>query len=333
MKNYYSISIPKPCHEDWNQMSQKQKGRFCNSCSKTVIDFTKMETDEIQDFISENKNNHICGHFKQTQLDSINIHIPSRVLEQQQSFHKLFLLVLLITMGATLFNCTNKKGNQQKIDSIEVVDTISNQVVDILGGIKKIEKLDSTIKRICKTPSKKLLVEEMEVEGKIDLVMLGEVIPVKKEENIPIEIDSLDNYEMVEPVGLLVYEEDDSLEDEELIVGMIQVETSPEFENTPSNLSNKEKKDYFSKQISNIVTENFNTSVCLELKGKQRIQTQFKIDKKGKIFDIKVRAPHPKLEIEGKRVLKLLPQFLPATQRGKPVTMVYTLPIIFQVEE
>ena len=100
MKNYYSISIPKPCHEDWSIMTPKEKGRFCDSCAKTVIDFTKMNSLEIQDFINENKSNRICGHFKQTQLDSININVPSHIIEQQ-SFHKLFLLVLLITMGTT----------------------------------------------------------------------------------------------------------------------------------------------------------------------------------------------------------------------------------------
>ncbi|MEP1490531.1 MAG: energy transducer TonB [Algibacter sp.] len=332
MKNYYSISIPKPCHEDWNQMSPKQKGRFCNSCSKTVIDFTKMDTYEIQDFISENKNSRICGHFKQTQLDSINIHIPSRVLEQQQSFHKLFLLALLIAMGTTLFNCTNKNGNQQKIDSIEVVDTISNQVVDILGGIQKIEESDSTVKKTCKMKPKNLSIPEIIIDGELVLAKLGEVETI---EQPIVEIDSLDNYEMVEPVGLIVYEEGDSLEDEELTVGMIQVETPPEFKNTPSSLSNKEKKDYFSKQISNIIHENFrlNTTSNLGIKGVCKIQTQFKIDTLGFVFDIKVRAPHLQLEKEAKRVLKLLPQFTPATQSGKPVTMVYSLPIIFQVEE
>lgn len=37
-----NIRIENPCHENWNLMSRNQKGRFCDSCNKTVIDFSKM---------------------------------------------------------------------------------------------------------------------------------------------------------------------------------------------------------------------------------------------------------------------------------------------------
>ena len=91
-----------------------EKGKFCNSCSKTIVNFTKMDTHEIQNFIIANKNNRICGYFKQSQLNSINIYIPSETVVSPKSFHKTFLLALLITMGTSLFNCTNKSGNKQK---------------------------------------------------------------------------------------------------------------------------------------------------------------------------------------------------------------------------
>lgn len=67
MKKIISISIPEPCHEDWNKMTPKEKGRHCAACNKTVIDFTS-KTDEqvIKTFEIENN---LCGRFKKQQLN------------------------------------------------------------------------------------------------------------------------------------------------------------------------------------------------------------------------------------------------------------------------
>ena len=48
MENKYKITIPEPCHENWDEMTPRENGRFCMSCSKTVVDFTSMLPDEIQ---------------------------------------------------------------------------------------------------------------------------------------------------------------------------------------------------------------------------------------------------------------------------------------------
>ncbi len=64
------ISIPQSCHEDWHEMSQNVQGRFCNSCQKTVIDFTKLSNSEIIDILSSSKNT--CGRFNDSQLNTIN---------------------------------------------------------------------------------------------------------------------------------------------------------------------------------------------------------------------------------------------------------------------
>lgn len=122
MERKHKITIPEPCHENWDKMSPKDNGRFCLSCSKTVVDFTIMLPDEVQHFFIQNQNTTICGRFKKSQLDSISIQIPSRVLYTQTHYHKMFLLALFIAMGTTLFSCADKDGNKQKIDKIEVVD-------------------------------------------------------------------------------------------------------------------------------------------------------------------------------------------------------------------
>jgi len=36
------LSIPEPCHENWHQMTPTEQGRFCNACSKEVVDFSMM---------------------------------------------------------------------------------------------------------------------------------------------------------------------------------------------------------------------------------------------------------------------------------------------------
>ncbi|MBS7252800.1 hypothetical protein [Flavobacterium branchiicola] len=120
MERNLKITIPEPCHENWDKMTPKDNGRFCLSCTKTVVDFTTMLPEEIQQYFISNKN--ICGRFKNDQLNQINIQIPYQILYKQTHYRKMFLLALFIAMGTTLFSCQDKDGNKQKIDTVEVVE-------------------------------------------------------------------------------------------------------------------------------------------------------------------------------------------------------------------
>ncbi|MDR6458646.1 outer membrane receptor protein involved in Fe transport [Chryseobacterium vietnamense] len=62
------ITIPKPCHENWNAMTPDEKGRFCAVCSKTVRDFRRAPDDEIIDVFAK-ASNEICGSFLPSQLN------------------------------------------------------------------------------------------------------------------------------------------------------------------------------------------------------------------------------------------------------------------------
>jgi hypothetical protein len=120
MERKYKINITEPCLEDWDKMAPNDNGRFCESCSKNVVDFRNMLPDEIQGYFLTNKN--ICGRFKKSQLDTLTIQIPSRILYSQTHYNKMFLLALFIAMGTTLFSCADKNGNKQKIDKIEIIE-------------------------------------------------------------------------------------------------------------------------------------------------------------------------------------------------------------------
>lgn len=78
------ISIPTPCHKDWNKMTPAEQGRFCDSCQKCVIDFTKYTDRELHDFFSKHSGERICGRYNITQLNRA-IHAPAR---KQPSFYK-----------------------------------------------------------------------------------------------------------------------------------------------------------------------------------------------------------------------------------------------------
>ncbi|QHL88305.1 hypothetical protein GU926_13030 [Nibribacter ruber] len=66
-KNRLTVTVPEPCHEDWNAMTRHDKGRYCNSCQKTVVDFTFMTDAEVVRWLSKQKGN-TCGRFTEKQL-------------------------------------------------------------------------------------------------------------------------------------------------------------------------------------------------------------------------------------------------------------------------
>ena len=69
MKIQFEVKIPKPCSADWNLMKPNQIGKHCDSCNKTVVDFTKMTDTEIKSYFLYNTNKKTCGHFYKGQLE------------------------------------------------------------------------------------------------------------------------------------------------------------------------------------------------------------------------------------------------------------------------
>src|SRR5690606_6061369 len=133
------------------------------------------------------------------------------------------------------------------------------------------------------------------------------------------------------------------VEIKQIVVEKIEEESEVPFaviENVPTypgceKGNNDAKRKCMSDKIQSFITSKFNTDLAgdLGLSGRQRITVLFKIDKNGDIVGVQSRAPHPALEKEAARVVNLLPKMLPGKQRGKAVTVPYSLPIVFVVQD
>lgn len=112
------------------------------------------------------------------------------------------------------------------------------------------------------------------------------------------------------------------------------IENVPIYPGCENERTNDAKKTCMSSKIAAFINKKFNTMLAedLGLNGRQRISVQFKIDTDGKVVDVRARAPHPRLEKEAVDVVKSLPNMTPGKQRGKPVGVLYSLPIVFDIQ-
>jgi len=113
------------------------------------------------------------------------------------------------------------------------------------------------------------------------------------------------------------------------------IEDVPIFPGCENLGNNNERKKCMSEKISRYVNKEFDTDLGAELglSGINRVIVQFRIDEKGNIGQVRARAPHPRLEQEAARVINSLPKMKPGKQRGKPVGVMYSLPIAFKVQD
>ena len=127
----------------------------------------------------------------------------------------------------------------------------------------------------------------------------------------------------------------ESFESADIEVPFAVIDQVPLFEGCEPSGSKDADKDCTSQKVAEFVNKNYNTDLATELglTGRQRINVIFKIGADGKVRDVMSRAPHPGLEAEAIRVIKSMPDFTPGKQKGEAVTVPYSLPILFQVQE
>ncbi len=155
------------------------------------------------------------------------------------------------------------------------------------------------------------------------------------EDEEEVEETIIESTETDETEAVEVEEIEEIEEAEEVIedVPFTIIEDVPVF---PGCKGNKvELKACFNKKMQKHFQRKFDADLPNDLglsPGKKRIIMLFKIDKFGDIVGIRAKAPHPRLQKEAIRIVKLLPKMKPGRQRGKPVGVKYTLPMRIDVE-
>lgn len=132
------LNIANPCHENWEEMTSNQKGKFCSVCSKTVTDFTSSSDEELlMSFKSDKK---MCERFTGDQLGrNLNFSLTSKIA-----------LGLLVASGVvTTTKAQEVKGEEvKKVDfkkGLEGVEVINNTINKTMWlGMPSKEDIEST---------------------------------------------------------------------------------------------------------------------------------------------------------------------------------------------
>lgn len=121
------ITINQPCHENWDKMKPNDKGAFCLSCQKNVVDFSSRTMDEVKKFFYELPSSHnVCGRFKENQLNEMSFdHFVNEFMNWK--FVKKMVVIFFLSLGGTLFTgCSS--NDDYKVGKMEVIpDTLRKQ--------------------------------------------------------------------------------------------------------------------------------------------------------------------------------------------------------------
>ncbi|MBO0342504.1 MAG: energy transducer TonB [Bacteroidota bacterium] len=121
--------------------------------------------------------------------------------------------------------------------------------------------------------------------------------------------------------------------EEDIVVPFAVIENVPIFPGCESLQSQAERKECFNQKVQEHIKKNFSyPPAALDMGITGRVYLQFVIDSKGQVSNIQKRGPDKLLEKEAERIIASLPRVKPGEQRGKPVSVKYSIPINFKMQ-
>lgn len=117
------LRINEPCHEDWDQMKLGMDSRHCDSCVKSVVDFTQMDRGQIITYLLMRPNEQVCGRMHRSQMDFRHEDVPL-IIEAIQKHRPANAFMILALVTLTLASCSQPNGSAPttKKDKTVLVD-------------------------------------------------------------------------------------------------------------------------------------------------------------------------------------------------------------------
>ncbi len=129
MAKKIQLSIAEPCHENWDGMTPVDKGKFCGSCQKQVVDFSDMSDRQVAEFFKKPSTGSVCGRFMTDQLDR-PMEIPRKRIPWLKYFFQIAIPAFLVSI----------KASAQRTQGEIRVNTVTN-------GNKNIRKMMGMVSR------------------------------------------------------------------------------------------------------------------------------------------------------------------------------------------
>lgn len=332
------LSVPKPCTENWANMTPDEKGRHCASCNKTVIDFSTYTDKELSEFINNNQGR-ICGRFKPYQL---NREISVYETGNNSVWQKVMWGTALATSLAACNNGTNGATHYGRYKVLLTTETDSNKKATTIG------------------PQEKYLTGKVtdEENGKPIKGIMVSILYLEAE----VETDSAGNFKIEMPTGIpseeviMVFKDNRKAPqyeekrmtinlaalpiDIEIVMGKgekelphIVGELAP-FPNSGNHVATIMPK--FKGDIDKYLAKHIVYPKALEDKGVEgTVYISFVVEKTGKISEVKVMkgvSGAPELGMAAMKAVKSMPKWIPGTISNDIARVEYTLPIKFVLD-
>lgn len=140
MSKKLQLQIPEPCRESWDKMTPVDKGRYCDSCQKAVVDFTGMSDAQLVAFFKKPSTGSVCGRFYNDQLER-NLAIPGKRMQWLKYFFQVIIPAFLFTSKAKSQGESRLLGDTILVDTAKKALIKSNETCNVKTDTNKSKRI------------------------------------------------------------------------------------------------------------------------------------------------------------------------------------------------